>query len=90
MVPVDIEKLAEKNFIDGLKADLELLKGESYQRHQPEYYDERTYYNWFHKQIPFTLYASNCYLQFIGSYNMGNNLFYSVRLFIEEFERGSR
>lgn len=91
MIPTNIEKLAENNFINKLKEDLELLKGESYQRHTPRYYDEGEYYNWFHKHIPTSLYFSNCYLNFINSYHeSGNNLLHSVTSFIEEFERGSR
>lgn len=34
------------DIIKSLKEDLELLNGESYQRHKPEYADEHNYYNY--------------------------------------------
>lgn len=33
------------DLIKSLEEDLEALTGESYQRHQPEYFDEHNYYN---------------------------------------------
>ncbi len=74
-------------FITDLREDAATtLSGESYQRHEPEYFDEVTYYNWFHRYIPQELLLSDCYLQFINLYRAGKNLQESVRAFLEVYD----
>lgn len=76
-------------FITELEADLESLKGDSFQRHTPEYYDEVMYYNNFHQTIPQSLLLSNCYLSFINVYRTeGKSLFEAVSAFLEEYKKG--
>lgn len=84
---IESQKENIKLFIDELQKDLELLKGENYQRHKPDYYDEREYYNWFHRYIPQALLMSDAYNAFIHYYNMGKNLYDSVNAFIREARR---
>ena len=76
-----------KVFIEELKEDLETLRGESYQRHTPEFYDEVSYYNDFHKFIPQSLILSKCYLEFISLYReQGKSLFEAISAFLEEYD----
>lgn len=85
---IQSQKASIKLFIDNLEKDLELLKGESYQRHEPDYYDEHDYYNWFHRYIPQALLMSDAYNAFIHYYkNMDKNLYDSVNAFIMEAKR---
>ena len=85
---IESQKANIKLFIDELQKDLELLKGENYQRHEPDYYDEREYYNWFHRYIPQALLMSDAYNAFIHYYkDMGKNLYDSVDAFIMEANR---
>ena len=82
------QKALVKMFIEELERDLEALKGESYQRHIPEYYDECEYFNWFHSNIPQALLLSDAYDAFIHYYRgMGKNLYDSVSAFIVEAKR---
>ena len=75
-------------FIKEIKEDLDILKEESFQRHEPEYFDEVEYYNNFHKMIPKSLLLSNCYKTFIRLYRQeGKNLFESISAFIDEYEK---
>ena len=77
-----------KYFIEYLKEDLETLKGESFQRHDPEYYDEVSYYNNFHQLIPQSLILSDCYKTFIRLYREeGKSLFEAISAFLEEYEK---
>ena len=77
-----------KIFIDTLEKDLEILKCENYQRHEPDYSDEHAYYNWFHKYIPQALLLSDAYNAFIHYYrDMGKNLYDCVSAFIVEAKR---
>lgn len=77
----------EEGFIKDLKEDLETLKGESFQRHTPEYYDEYYYYNEFHRHIPNSLLLSSCYKVFIEGYRENNKSLYEcVTAFIKEYE----
>lgn len=76
-----------KVFIEELKEDLETLKGESYQRHVPEFYDEVRYYNDFHQLIPQSLILSKCYLAFISLYReQCKSLFEAISAFLEEYD----
>jgi hypothetical protein len=76
-----------KVFIEELKEDLDTLRGESYQRHTPEFYDEVSYYNDFHKFIPQSLILSKCYLAFISLYSeQGKSLFEAISAFLEEYD----
>ena len=85
---IESHKAEIKIFIDNLEEDLEILKGENYQRHEPDYYDEREYYNWFHRYIPQALLMSDAYNAFIHYYrDMGKNLYDSVNAFIVEAKR---
>ena len=77
-----------KYFIEDLKEDLETLKGESFQRHDPEYYDEVSYYNNFHQLIPQSLILSKCYSTFITVYReQGKSLYEAISAFLEEYEK---
>ena len=74
-------------FIKELKEDLDSLKGECFQRHQPEYYEEVEYYNWFHQNIPQSLILSDYYKMFIHLYGKEKkSLFDCISAFIEEYE----
>lgn len=88
MINKDI--IDEVAFIDRLKEDLnELASEECYQRHTPDYYEERTYYNWFHQNIPSTLLLSNAYVMFIKLYmEEGRNLYTAIKGLIEVYENG--
>lgn len=77
-----------KVFIKELKEDLELLKGESFQRHEPEFYDEASYYNDFHQLIPPSLILSECYKTFIRLYREeGKSLYEAISAFLEEYDK---
>lgn len=77
-----------KEFIEDLKEDLEILRGESYQRHDPDYYDEVNYYNSFLLSIPQSLLLSKCFLTFINVYReQGKSLYEAVSAFLEEYEK---
>ena len=80
--------IKEVGFIRTLKVDLEELRTkECYERHTPDYYEERTYYNWFHESIPKSLLLSKCYLAFVEQYiQNGESLFIAVKKFIEVYE----
>lgn len=76
-----------KIFIEELKEDVEALKGESFQRHDPEYYDEVDFYNNFHQCIPRALLLSSCYVEFSRLYREeGKSLYEAVSAFIKEYE----
>ena len=76
-----------KIFIEELKEDVEVLKGESFQRHDPEYYDEVDFYNNFHQGIPRALLLSSCYIEFNRLYREeGKSLYEAVSAFIKEYE----
>jgi hypothetical protein len=76
-----------KIFIEELKEDVEALKGESFQRHDPEYYDEVEYYNNFHKLIPRSLVLTNSYRRFIKVYREdGGSLHDAVLAFLDAYE----
>ena len=78
---------SEKRFVNSLKEDLELLKAERFQRHDPEYYDEVKYYNTFHKLIPNSLVLTNSYRRFIKVYREeGGSLRDAVLAFINAYE----
>jgi hypothetical protein len=78
---------AIQSFIHFVKEDLDILKGESYQRHDPDFYDEREYYNWFHQSMPEGLILSAPYKVFIKCYQEeGKSLHESVSAFIKEAE----
>lgn len=80
-------KEAEQSFIKDLKDDLETLKGESFQRHEPEYYNERWYYNEFHSRMPESLLLSSCYTAFAKEYIKDDkSLYEGINAFIEEYE----
>ena len=84
---VYFSKQGEQLFIKDLKEDLETLKGESFQRHEPEYYDERWYYNEFHNKMPESLLLSRCYAVFVKEYiKNGKSLYESVDAFIKKYE----
>ena len=86
---VAVWKAAEaiKSFIQFAKEDLDILKGESYQRHDPDFYDEREYYNQFHQSMPEGLLLSAPYKVFIKCYQEeGKSLYESISAFIKEAE----
>ena len=85
------EIIEEVAFIDDLKEDLDILASEEcYQRHTPDYYEERVYYNWFHEFIPKSLLLSKCYLAFVEQYiQNGESLFIAIKKFIEAYENES-
>ena len=81
------ETTTEQGFIEELKECLEVLIGESFQRHKPEYYDEVDFYNAFHQFIPSSLILTSCYIKFITLYHKeGKNLYEAVLAFIAEYE----
>ena len=83
--------IKEVGFIRTLKADLEELRTkECFNRHTPDYYEERIYYNWFHESIPKSLLLSKCYLAFVELYiQNGESLFVAIKRFIEVYENES-
>lgn len=85
---INNELSKEVNFINGLKEDLEELRTkEHFQRHTPDYYAERVYYNLFHEQMPHSLQAHKCYLAFVKSYiENGESLFIAIKKFVEAYE----
>ena len=81
--------IEEVGFIGKLKVDLEELRTKDcFKRHTPEYYEERTYYNWFHESIPKSLLLSDCYIAFVEHYiRNGESLFVAIKRFIEAYEK---
>lgn len=77
----------EKRFILSIKEDLWMLKEESFQRHEPEYYDEVEYYSNFHKLIPDSLVLTDSYKRFTKVYaEEGGSLRDAVLAFLEAYE----